>query len=66
LGHSGYNLRGNWRAKQRFGTGIFAGKHSQADAFLLVWGEGIAEATLDEPSVVNVVGIIDRAQKKSV
>jgi len=63
LSRPGYNLRGNWKAKQAFGTDIFAGKHSQADAFLLVWGKGAEECTPDAPSVVDVVGIMDKMQK---
>jgi predicted AlkP superfamily phosphohydrolase/phosphomutase len=63
LSRSGYNLRGNWKAKQSFGTDIFVGKHSQADAFLLVWGKGAEEATPDAPSVADIVGIMDKMQK---
>lgn len=59
LGHSGYNLRGNWKAKEPFGRDIFAGKHSQADAFLLVWGTGAEQITPDAPSVVDVVSVMD-------
>jgi predicted AlkP superfamily phosphohydrolase/phosphomutase len=65
LGHAGYNLRGNWKAKQPFGTDIFAGKHSQADAFLLVRGKGAERAIPDAPSVVDVVGIMDRIRESA-
>jgi predicted AlkP superfamily phosphohydrolase/phosphomutase len=63
LGESGFNLRGNWRADAPFGTGIFTGKHSQADAFLLVHGQGAEEAVPEEPSVMDVVGIMDVMRK---
>jgi predicted AlkP superfamily phosphohydrolase/phosphomutase len=60
LGESGYNLRGNWKAKQPFGKGIFTGKHSQADAFLLVYGEEARAAVPEEPSVMDIVGIMNQ------
>lgn len=60
LGESGYNLRGNWKAEQLSGKGIFTGKHSQGDAFLLVCGAGADEAVPEEPDVTDVVGIMDR------
>jgi predicted AlkP superfamily phosphohydrolase/phosphomutase len=60
LGNSGYNLRGNWKAKQPFGKGVFTGKHSQADAFLLVYGEETRAAVPEGPSVMDIVGIMDQ------
>lgn len=62
LGNSGYNLRGNWKAESLFGTGIFTGKHSQADAFLLVWGAGARDVTPETPDVTDVVGIMDQLE----
>jgi predicted AlkP superfamily phosphohydrolase/phosphomutase len=59
LGQAGYNLRGNWRADRPFGTDSFAGKHSQPDAFLLVHGSGAESAVPEEPSVTDVVRIIE-------
>jgi predicted AlkP superfamily phosphohydrolase/phosphomutase len=60
LGNSGYNLRGNWKAKQPFGKGVFTGKHSQADAFLLVYGEEARAAVPEGLSVMDIVGIMDQ------
>jgi hypothetical protein len=60
LGEAGYNLRGNMKAAQMFGTDLFAGKHSQADAFLLVGGDVEAGTVPEEPSVCDVVGIVDQ------
>lgn len=59
LGRSGYNLRGNWKAEQSFGTDIFAGKHSQADAFLLVYGKGAERLVPEKPDVTDIVAIIE-------
>ncbi|MGD2207397.1 MAG: alkaline phosphatase family protein, partial [Anaerolineae bacterium] len=60
LGNKGYNLRGNMKATQLFGTDIFVGKHSQADAFLLAWGEFEPDVVPEAPSVCDVVSIMKR------
>ncbi|MGC9358401.1 MAG: alkaline phosphatase family protein [Anaerolineae bacterium] len=59
LGNSGYNLRASWSASEIFGTDIFSGKHSQADAFLLAWGEKAEESVPKAPNVTDIVGIMD-------
>lgn len=59
LGNSGYNLRGNWRAEEPFGMDVFSGKHSQDNAFLLVYGNGANVVVPKEVSVVDVVEILD-------
>jgi predicted AlkP superfamily phosphohydrolase/phosphomutase len=59
LGNSGYNLRARWRASQTFGTDVFSGKHSQADAFLLVRGEKAVERVPERPTVMDIVGIMN-------
>jgi predicted AlkP superfamily phosphohydrolase/phosphomutase len=66
LGNNGYNLRGNWKANRSFGKDIFTGKHSQADAFLLLWGEGTEGIVPEKPDVTNIVGILDRVGIRSV
>jgi predicted AlkP superfamily phosphohydrolase/phosphomutase len=63
LGNPGYNLRGNWKAESVSGRGIFTGKHSQADAFLFVRGEGAQAAGPEEPDVTDVVRTIDAMRK---
>jgi predicted AlkP superfamily phosphohydrolase/phosphomutase len=63
LGEPGYNLRASWRASETFGTDIFAGKHSQADAFLLAWGEGAEGAVPEAPDVADIVGVMKRIRK---
>ncbi len=60
LGNEGYNLRGNMKATQLSGTDLFAGKHSQADAFLLVWGDFEPSIVPETPSVSDVVRIMDK------
>ena len=65
LGNKGYNLRGNVKATQLYGTDIFAGKHSQADAFLLVCGEGADDIVPEKPCVSDVVGIMDKLQGRN-
>lgn len=63
LGNQGYNLRGSWKAKQAFGQDRFAGKHSQGNAFLLVWGGRAKQIVPDCPSVFDVVNVIDGMQQ---
>jgi predicted AlkP superfamily phosphohydrolase/phosphomutase len=55
LGNRGYNLRGKLGTDQLFGKDAFAGKHSQADAFLLAWGENANHAMPQNPCVSDVV-----------
>jgi predicted AlkP superfamily phosphohydrolase/phosphomutase len=59
LGEQGYNLRGSWKVQEPFGTDLFTGKHSQADAFLLTYGQGAEAATPEAPTVFDVVGVMD-------
>jgi predicted AlkP superfamily phosphohydrolase/phosphomutase len=63
LGNPGYNLRASWRASETFGTDVFSGKHSQDDAFLLVRGEHATAHVPDEPSVADIVGIMNGMRK---
>jgi predicted AlkP superfamily phosphohydrolase/phosphomutase len=65
LGNRGYNLRANWKADRSLGKGVFTGKHSQADAFLLLWGEGAEGIVPEMPDVTNIVGILDRVGIRS-
>ena len=59
LAEEGFNLRGSIKAKQLTGRGVFTGKHSQDDAFLLVRGKLGREVTPDRPRVSDVVGVVD-------
>lgn len=60
LSNNGLNLRANIKAKKLFDRGIFTGKHSQADAFLVVKGRENANIVPEVPTVADVVGIKDR------
>jgi predicted AlkP superfamily phosphohydrolase/phosphomutase len=60
LGNTGYNLRGNMKATRLLATDVFAGKHSQSDAFLLVWGDFQAGIVPETPSVSDVVPIMGK------
>jgi predicted AlkP superfamily phosphohydrolase/phosphomutase len=62
-GHAGYNLRASWRAAQTFGVDLFAGKHSQADAFLLARGAGAVDSVPEHPAVADIVEIMDRMRQ---
>ena len=65
LANEGFNLRGSVKARQLYGKEAFTGKHSQADAFLLVWGELDQEAVPDRPCVSDVVSVMDRLRGRS-
>jgi predicted AlkP superfamily phosphohydrolase/phosphomutase len=59
LGNNGFNLRANVKATRAFGTDIFTGKHSQADAFLLASGDFESDIVPEELSVCDIVHIMD-------
>jgi predicted AlkP superfamily phosphohydrolase/phosphomutase len=59
LANEGFNLRANLKAKQLWGKDAFTGKHSQSDAFLLVWGNIAPDSVPETPCVSDVVGIIN-------
>jgi predicted AlkP superfamily phosphohydrolase/phosphomutase len=63
LGEPGYNLRGSWKAKDRFTDDVFSGKHSQSDAFLLVRGEGETDFVSGSPTVFDIVNILDAMRR---
>ena len=60
VGHRGFNLRGSLKAKDLSEKGIFAGKHSQENAFLLVWGDVDSDMIPENPGVSDVVSVIDK------
>jgi predicted AlkP superfamily phosphohydrolase/phosphomutase len=64
LAEAGFNLRGSMRAQQLTGRGMFTGKHSQHDAFLLVRGELAQEVMPCHPKVSDVVSIIDGLRQR--
>ena len=64
LAHDGFNLRGSLKARKLYGKDVFTGKHTQADAFLLVWGEGAKEATPAHPSVSDVVPVMEELRER--
>lgn len=59
LSQAGYNLRGNMRPSTLFSQDIFTGKHSQEDAFLLIWGDA-PPTTQKTITVSDIVPIMDQ------
>jgi predicted AlkP superfamily phosphohydrolase/phosphomutase len=57
LGNKGLNLRANIKAKQLTDKGIFTGKHSQGDAFLVVKGSENCDILPEAPNVSDIVSI---------
>lgn len=58
LGNKGFNLRAGIRAKRLFNKGVFTGKHSQGDAFLLTKNPSDNIISPDF-GVSDVVGLMD-------
>lgn len=58
VGNSGCNLRARINANTLTDKGIFTGKHTQSDAFLLVNGLTNKDAIPDPPTVFDVKGLI--------
>jgi predicted AlkP superfamily phosphohydrolase/phosphomutase len=57
LSHKGFNLKASIKAQEAFGKGIFTGKHSQEDAFLVVKGKENDHLVPQNPTVSDIVGI---------
>ena len=60
LSNKGLNLRANIKAKTLFDKGIFKGKHSQDNAFLVVKGRGNEAIVPEMPTVADIVSIKDK------
>ena len=60
LSNCGLNLRANIKAKQLIDKGIFTGKHSQEDAFLVVKGKQNDDLVPESPNVTDIVTIKNR------
>ena len=62
--NKGFNLKAGINAGELFEKGIFTGKHTQHDAFLLVFNCFEKDIIPDEPTVSDVCGIIDKLKSK--
>ncbi len=60
LADDGFNLRASLKTTELVGKDIRTGKHTQPDAFLIVKGDGAEEVVPAQPSVSDVVGIVDQ------
>ncbi len=60
LSNKGYNLRGNLHREEIFESDIYTGKHSYDNAFLLIKGKNNIESVPKNPSVEDVVPIMNR------
>ena len=63
LGEAGFNLKANIRAKSLWEKDIFSGKYIQSDAFLLVNGNFEQDIIHEEPSVHDIVEMMDRLRE---
>ena len=60
VGNNGFNLKAALHAENVFSKGIFTGKHTQDDAFLLINKKCSDDVIPDNLNVSDVVGIMDR------
>ncbi|MCK4960091.1 MAG: alkaline phosphatase family protein, partial [Planctomycetes bacterium] len=58
----GFNLKATTKGRQLYDNGIFTGKHTQDTAFLLVRGLKDAAVVPDEPWVMDIKGIVEKAR----
>lgn len=63
LPSSGFDFKATLKAGQLSGRGIFTGKHTQKDAFLLTNDPSTAIIP-DKPCVSDIVGIMDRLRER--
>ncbi|UCD30514.1 MAG: alkaline phosphatase family protein [Planctomycetota bacterium] len=61
VGAAGFDLKARLKVRELTGKGVFSGKHTQDNAFLLV--KGLAETSVipDEPEVSDLKGIIEKS-----
>lgn len=64
LSNKGLNLKANIKAKRVSDKGVFTGKHSQQDAFLVVKGKDNNGIVPESPNVADIVSMIDNLEKK--
>ncbi len=57
LSQSGFNLKANVKTDSLFSKGVFTGKHSQDDAFLVVKGSQNDSVVPEVPTVEDIVSI---------
>lgn len=62
IANQGFNLKANLKAQELYGKGIFTGKHTQHDAFLLVNNNLNKNIVPESPCVTDFCGIMDRSQ----
>ncbi len=63
VANKGFNLKASTKAGQLYGKDIFAGKHTQPDAFLLVRDDGAEGIVPERPCVSDVVGIMGQLRE---
>lgn len=64
IASEGFNLRSKLSAQDLAEKSIFTGKHTQHDAFLLLKDSSDALAIPDDPSVFDVVEIMNRSEER--
>jgi predicted AlkP superfamily phosphohydrolase/phosphomutase len=60
ISESGFNLKGSMASRQLSSKGVFTGKHTYNDAFILVNNPAAAESLADDPSVIEAGKLITK------
>lgn len=60
ISESGFNLKGTMASKEVSGKGVFTGKHTYADAFILVSNPDSAQTLPDDPCAIDAGKLITR------
>jgi predicted AlkP superfamily phosphohydrolase/phosphomutase len=63
LGNKGLDFKSGLKATKLAGRGVFTGKHSQKDAFLLI-NKPSPSIIPESPSVSDVVGIMNKLRER--
>lgn len=64
VANNGFNLKAGMKARELYGKGIFTGKHTQHDAFLLINNCFIKNIVPEAVSVLDVCGIMDNLREE--
>ena len=60
ISESGFNLKGSMASRELSSKGVFTGKHTYNDAFILVNNPAAAESLADDPSVIEAGKLITK------
>ena len=60
IGNTGFNLKANIKANKLLEKGVFTGKHTQHDAFILIKSSSGQDLVAENPTVFDVLSIVNK------